>query len=129
MMKALLNFTLLGLCVLLVSCSSGLKPLSSTPPAKKLRVEEPFKWGNFLTIKLDMPAGEYTPKYEDEEGYFYEAPQKITGSDTFLPLLLDGGLYFEKGLSAPAKLYMIRNNYGIPTKLMIGDKAKITLIK
>ncbi len=76
-----------------------------------------------------MPAGDYIPKYEDNNGYFYEAPQKITGKDTFLPLLVDGGLYFEKGRTAPTKLYMIRNNYGVPTKLNIGDKAKITLIK
>lgn len=118
---------LLLLCAFLPACTS-ITPLKSKPPYSKITVNEPFKWGDgLLTIRLDMPAGDYTPRYEDEDGYYYEAPQKITGRDTFMPLLLDGGLYLEREKTRPERLYIIRSPYGIPAQVGIGDRAKVTL--
>lgn len=74
-----------------------------------------------------MPAGTYTPLYEDDDGYFYQAPQKVTGSDTGMPLLIDGGLYFERDRHRPEKIYIIRGPYGVPTKVGIGNRADLTL--
>lgn len=131
-MKRSTIIKLLALAIfgLLASCASPIRPLASKPPAAKIRVNKPFDWGDgVIMIKVNMPAGDYLPKFEDDDGYYYEAPQKITGRDSFWPIMMDGGLYLEKSLTKPEKFYIIRNNYGIPAKLNIGDRADMTLIK
>lgn len=119
---------LLGLlCALLPACTS-ITPLQSKPPYSKISVNRPFTWGDgFLTIRVNMPAGTYTPLYEDQEGYYYQAPQKLTGRDTGMSLLIDGGLYLERGHAKPQKIYIIRNSYGVPAKVGIGDRADVTM--
>jgi len=85
------------------SCAS-ISPVTSKPPYGKIVVNRPFTWGDgVLTIKVNMPAGTYLPQFEDKEGYFYQAPQKITGRDTFYPLLVDGGLYLKRGPTNPIR--------------------------
>jgi hypothetical protein len=115
--------------VLLASCATPIKPISSTPPAAKLRVNKPFSCGDgVIIIKSDMPAGIYTPKYEDDKGYYYDAPQKITGWDSFWATMSEGGLYMEKESHYPEQIYIIRN-YGIPAKLKIKQQTDISVIK
>lgn len=105
-------------------------PLASTPPYRKIVVNRPFSWGDgILTIRVNMPAGTYTPLYEDKDGYYYQAPQKVTGRDAFAPLLIDGGLYLERGLPRPQQIYIIRNNIGTPARISVGDRADLTLLK
>lgn len=120
---------LLIIASLSVGCAS-ISPIKSKPPYSKIVVNEPFSWGDgVLTLKVNMPAGTYTPAFEDNEGYFYQAPQKITGRDTFYPLIMDGGLYLKRGLTKPDMLYFIRSQTGIPGKVNIGDRANVTMIK
>ncbi|HEV3147353.1 MAG TPA: hypothetical protein VGZ24_01770 [Chthoniobacterales bacterium] len=119
----------LAIALFFTSCSS-ITPISSKPPYSKIVVNHPFSWGDgVLTIKVNMPAGTYLPKFEDKEVYFYEAPQKITGRDTFLPLLVDGGLYLKRGLNKPDTIYIIRSQTGSPGKVGIGDRAAVTMVK
>jgi hypothetical protein len=93
-------------------------------------VNKPFSWGDgVVTIKLNMPAGAYLPKFEDKDGYFYEAPQKVTGRDTFFPLLIDGGLYLKRGLNKPDTIYFIKGEISSPGKVGIGDRASVTMVK
>ena len=114
-------------CALLTGCAS-ITPLTSKPPYSTITVNRPFSWGDgILTIRVNMPAGTYTPLYEDEGGYYYQAPQKATGRDTGMPLLLDGGLYLERNHDRPEKIYIIRNNLGVPTKVNIGNRADVTM--
>ena len=126
-----LKFVLLALAVatLLPACAS-ISPIKSKAPYSKIVVNRPFTWGDgVLTIKVDMPAGVYIPQFEDADGYFYQAPQKITGRDSFWPLLVDGGLYLKKGSAKPDTIYIIRNEYGIPAKVRVGDRADVTMVK
>lgn len=103
-------------------------PLKSKPPYSKISLNKPLSWGDgWLVIHLDMPAGTYTPLYEDERGYYYQAPQKITGRDSGMPLLLDGGLYLERTESKPKKIYFLRGQSGIPGKVGVGDRAEVTM--
>jgi len=119
---------LILLCAFLPACAS-ITPLKSKPPYRKICVNRPFSWGDgiILTCRVDMPTGAYTPLYEDEGGYYYQAPQKITGRDSWMPLLLDGGLYLERNERKPKKIYIIRSDTGVPSKVSIGDRADVTM--
>ncbi len=120
---------LLTIALFLTSCAS-ISPLSSRAPYSKIVVNHPFSWGDgVLTIKVNMPAGTYLPQFEDKEGYFYQAPQKVTGRDTFFPLLVDGGLYLKRGLTKPDTIYIIRSQTGSPAKVGIGNRADVTMVK
>ena len=120
---------LFAIALLFASCAS-INPISSRPPYSKIVVNKPFTWGDgVITIKVNMPAGTYLPKFEDKEGYFYEAPQKVTGRDTFFPLLVDGGLYLKKGMTKPDTIYVIRGQTNTPAKVGIGNRAEVTMVK
>jgi hypothetical protein len=120
---------LLAMVALFSGCAS-ISPISSKPPYRKIIVNHPFSWGDgVLTIKVNMPAGTYLPQFEDKDGYFYQAPQKVTGRDTFLPLLVDGGLYLKRGLTKPDTIYIIRAQTGSPGKMGIGNRADVTMVK
>src|SRR5206468_5463549 len=120
---------LLAIALLFAGCAS-ITPITSRAPYSKIVVNKPFTWGDgVLTIKINMPAGTYLPKFEDKEGYFYEAPQKVTGRDTFFPLLMDGGLYLKKGLNKPDTLYFIKGQTNSPGKVGIGNRAEVTMVK
>ncbi|MBV6500520.1 MAG: hypothetical protein CJBNEKGG_03001 [Prosthecobacter sp.] len=126
-MKAVRLFLTLLIALLVASCSS-IRPLSSKPPYSSIKVNKPFTWGDgVILIKVEMPSGEYKPLYEDDKGYYYQAPQKITGRDSFWPLLMDGGLFLKRNLAKPDQIYIIRNQYGIPTRINIGDRADVSL--
>ena len=121
--------SLLAIALVFTSCAS-ISPVSSHPPYSKIVVNHPFSWGDgVLTIKVNMPAGIYLPQFEDKEGYFYQAPQKITGRDTFFPLLVDGGLYLKRGTTKPDTIYIIRGPSGIPAKVNVGTRADVTMVK
>ena len=120
---------LLAIALLFAGCAS-ITPITSRAPYSKIVVNKPFTWGDgVLTIKINMPAGTYLPKFEDKEGYFYVAPQKVTGRDTFFPLLMDGGLYLKKGLNKPDTLYFIKGQTNSPGKVGIGNRAEVTMVK
>lgn len=118
--------TLALLCACFSACSS-ITRVKSKPPYSSITVNRPFSWsdGAFGT-RADMPAGTYTPRYEDKEGYYYQAPEKITGRDGWVPLLLDGGLYFERDLSSPEKIYLTRGD-AKPAKASLRERPDLTL--
>jgi len=120
---------LLAVGLSFTGCAS-INPISSRAPYSKIIVKHPFSWGDgVLTVKVNMPAGTYLPKFEDKEGYFYEAPQKVTGRDTFFPLLVDGGLYLKRGMTKPDTIYFIRGQTNSPAKVGIGNRADVTMVK
>lgn len=120
---------LLALAPVFAGCAS-INPITSKPPYSKIIVNKPFSWGDgVVTIKVNMPAGTYLPKFEDKEGYFFEAPQKVTGRDTFFPLLVDGGLYLKRGLNKPDTIYIIKGQTSVPAKVGIGDRASVTMVR
>jgi hypothetical protein len=56
-----------------------------------------------------FPAGKYRPVYEDERGYYYEAPHKVIVGDVAV-YAFDGGVYVLRGKTAPTHWYLIRPN-------------------
>lgn len=123
-----LPFLLLALLGLLLSACTSITPLKTKPPYSKIAVNRPFSWGDgIFTIRVDMPPGTYAPLYEDQDGYYYQAPQKVTGRDSWMPLLVDGGLYVDRERKRPEEIYVIRGPYGVPAKLDIGKRADVTL--
>jgi hypothetical protein len=126
-MSHCIRLSVLIAAMLLVGCAS-ITPLKSKPPYSKITVNKPFKWGDgIFLIRLDYPTGTYLPLYEDDDGYYYQAPQKITGRDSWMPLLIDGGLFLERGKQRPDHVYFIRSNLGVPGKVKIGDRADVTM--
>ncbi len=126
-MHKLHTLLLLAAIALLSGCTS-LTPLVSKPPYSKITVNRPFSWGDgILTIKLNMPTGDYSPLFEDKGGYFYQAPQKLTGRDAWMPLMLDGGLYLERNVTRPEMIYFVQAQQGVPGKINIGNRADVTL--
>jgi hypothetical protein len=126
-MNTLRLLTALSVSLLCISCAS-IKPLTSKPPYSKITVNKPFTWGDgIFLIRMELPAGDYAPLYEDNKGYYYQAPQKITGRDGFFPLLMDGGLYLKRNVVKPDQIYFIRNQLGIPGRVKIGNRADVTL--
>jgi hypothetical protein len=56
-----------------------------------------------------FPAGKYRVMYEDDHGYYYEAPGKVLVDDVGV-YGFDGGVYVERGKEAPTHWYIIRPN-------------------
>jgi hypothetical protein len=127
--KTPFNFLWAFVVLLAATGCASIHPVKSAPPAKSVTVLEPFEWGDgILTVFYEFPAGEYTPMYEDEGGYFYQAPRKVTGRDTFFALMKDGGLYWSKKKNKPDEVYVLSDR-GIPTTVGIGDRAKLKINK
>ena len=116
---------LLAVCILCSACQS-ISPLKSTPPYKDIVVNRPFSVGN-IAFMINLPAGVYTPQLEDEDGYYYAAPQKLAGHDAFKPLIVDGGIYLERDEVRPQKIYYIEGDQGTPVKPTIWDQPDLTL--
>ena len=110
-----MRITLIALSLfslLLVGCSN-LRPLSSKPPVSAIILKSPAKFTGFL-YTATFPAGEYRPLYEDDGGFYYQAPAKIIQRD-ILSTLLDGGLYVDRSTNEPTQWYIINPQNGIPT--------------
>lgn len=121
----IMSFALLSACA-----TSQLRPVADNAPYSKMEVVSPFSWGadNIFLITINYPKGVYLPAFEDEKGFYYQAPQKLTGSDSGMGILLDGGLYIEKGKSQPEKIYFIRSALGIPAISKMEKTEDIKLI-
>ncbi|MEM9445340.1 MAG: hypothetical protein AAGA18_08290 [Verrucomicrobiota bacterium] len=119
---------LLSASLIMVGCAT-VQGLTSTPPYKSITVHEPFKWGDgVLTVKVQLPAGKYVATYEDSNGYYYQAPNKIAVRDSFYSRLTEGGLFLRNGTKTPKEAYFL-NQYDVPVRVDIGDRAKITMNK
>jgi hypothetical protein len=99
--------------LLLSSCAATLtpNPISSKPPAKAVVADSEFSVGDGLIIKKFIyPAGTYRPVYEDSKAHYFAPPgEQIRVKDTGMELGSQGGIYWEKGLSTPSKVYFTGN--------------------
>jgi hypothetical protein len=95
---------------MLTGCAS-MRVLTSTPPVKAFVLEKPAEFTFGLGTKLTLPAGEYKPVMEDNNGYYYQAPTKIVARDIF-SYVADGGVYLRRDESTPSHWYAIdQQNY------------------
>jgi|SRR5665647_764467 len=102
-----------GLVSLLITGCTSLRPLSSKPPESAIVLKSPAKFPGFL-YTVTFPAGEYRPLYEDDGGYYYQAPAKVIGHD-IISYMFDGGLYVERAANEPTQWYIIDPQNGQKT--------------
>lgn len=63
--------------------------------------------------KFIYPSGTYRPVHEDSKAHYFAPPgEQIRVSDTGMNLGTQGGIYWEKGLIKPVKVYFT-GNFGI----------------
>jgi hypothetical protein len=124
--KKAMPILFIGIAAILGGCAT-VQLLQSKPPYSSITVHEPIIWGDaVLTKKFQYPVGKYLPKFEDENGYYYAAPDKVVTRDTFFSSLNEGGLFLGKGEASPTHVYIL-SNQGVPNRVGIGDRAKLTL--
>lgn len=104
----------------LASCSSP-KPITSTPPAKGLKVQE-FSFGDGIILKkYTYPTGDYRPEMEDSGGYYYYPNgRQIRVTDTGIKYGTQGGIYWKKSLDKPQHIFF-NPLVGPPNKLSKKD--------
>ena len=116
-MKASIGIILTAIALALLSGCASMRVLSSTPPVKGFVLEKPAEFTFGLGSKISLPAGEYKPVMEDNDGYYYQAPSKLVARDIF-SYVADGGLYLHRGETMPSKWYAIdQQNYTKTGKL------------
>ena len=114
----------------MVSCSS-LRPLSPSRMLDKYEAKDVFVVvpDSFAFIPglvtHTLPAGTYTPVFEDDEGIYFQCPSKILIGDIFGPTLHDGGLFFKGGISTEVYDYVIVNHRHTKWKMPSDFKFKI----
>ena len=105
-----LTIALLGIWVLTCGCAgrkSAMRPISSDAPAS-IELTAPAMITD-QGATTTFPPGIYKPAFEDERGYFYEAPKKVLMDDVAV-YAFDGGVYVMRGETAPTRWYVIRPN-------------------
>jgi len=63
----------------------------------------------FFASKDSFPVGKYTPAYEDDHGFYFEASRKVLVDD-IATYAFDGGVIVERGQTEPTHWYIIRPN-------------------
>ena len=96
----------LGLASLLITGCTSLQPISTKPPESAIVLKSTAKFSGFL-CSFEFPAGEYHPLYEDDGGYYFQAPSKVISKKLLGDFMLDGGLYVVRNSSEPTKWYVI----------------------
>lgn len=99
--------------IILAGCNSfnhgaGFRAIASTPPIKAIELEAPASVSD-QGATTTFPVGKYKPAYEDDHGYYFEAPRKVL-IDDIATYAFDGGVYVERGQTAPTHWYVIRPN-------------------
>ena len=106
----LTTLLLTGSALVLSACASrqsAMRPISSEPPASIELKAPAIVSDQGATTKF--PPGKYKPAFEDERGYYYEAPKKVLVDDVAV-YAFDGGVYIVRGETAPSRWYVIRPN-------------------
>jgi hypothetical protein len=98
------SFLAAVLAVVALTACSSLRPITSDPPASAVLLFAPFSIEQFS--KATFPSGEYRALYEDDGGYYYQAPTKIVANALF-SYLYDGGLYVKRGATEPTDWFVI----------------------
>jgi hypothetical protein len=86
-----------------------MRPIASAPPTPDMIVMAPFTV-NIVLENAAFPAGRYFPLYEDNGGYYYQAPTKIVERGIFLNHICDGGLYVKRGTDRAKQWYVIEDS-------------------
>ena len=87
---------------------STFRAIKSEPPAAAIELVAPAivsEEGATTTF----PVGKYKPAYEDDGGYYFEAPRKVLVDDV-ATYAFNGGVYVARGETAPSRWYLIRPN-------------------
>lgn len=89
-------------------------PIFTKPPAKSVSASSDFSVGDGIIMKKFIyPGGVYQPVYEDSKAHYYAPPgEQIRVKDTGMNLGTQGGIYWEKGMESPRKVYFT-GNFGI----------------
>jgi hypothetical protein len=58
-----------------------------------------------------FPSGKYRAAFEDDHGYYFEAPSKIFVDDVAV-YAYEGGVYMEKGKTVPTQWYIVKPTSG-----------------
>jgi hypothetical protein len=103
----------LAVALLISGCSSlhkqsSFRAVTSHPPLSAIELTKPAtvtEEGATTTF----PAGKYRAMYEDDGGYYFEAPSKVIVDDVGV-YGFDGGVYIQRGKTAPTGWYVIRPN-------------------
>lgn len=101
------NLMIVLMALVLAGCAS-LRPLESKPPASAIVLKSPVTVRELFSKEI-FPAGEYRPLYEDDHGFYFQAPAKIVAND-IISYMYDGGLYVQRGDNAPTKWYIVFQN-------------------
>src|SRR5437764_14485095 len=96
-----------------VGCSSlhrgsTFRAISSKRPGSAIELTAPASISD-EGATTTFPAGKYKPMYEDESGYYFEAPRKVIVDDIGV-YGFDGGVYVLRGQTVPSHWYVIRPN-------------------
>jgi len=99
--------------MLLAGCNSfnhgsGFRAIASTPPIKAIELTVPASVSD-QGATTTFPVGKYKPAYEDDHGFYFEAPRKVLVDD-IATYAFDGGVYVERGQTEPTHWYIIRPN-------------------
>jgi hypothetical protein len=125
-MKSTCLLSILLLSLLLNSCRN-IRSLNSKPPHPSIRVSKPFV-SYQIWDRVEFPAGEYKPIYEDRWGYYYQAPRKLAANRLFYtPLLLDGGFYVYRAHRKEDVDAYTLSPEGRPYTFTVGNKPEISL--
>lgn len=87
---------------------SSFKALTSEPSLAAIELLKPAMVTD-QGATTTFPPGKYKPVYEDEHGFYFEAPRKVLVDDVGV-YGFDGGVYIERGKSTPSQWYVIRPN-------------------
>jgi hypothetical protein len=99
--------------LLATSCNSlhrgsSFRAIASEPPVSAIELIKPASVSD-MGATTTFPAGKYRPVYEDEHGYYFEAPSKVIVDDIGV-YGFDGGVFIVRGKTAPTEWYLIRPN-------------------
>ena len=99
--------------MLLAGCNSihhgsSFRAIESKPPIKAIELTVPASVSD-QGATTTFPVGKYKPAYEDDHGFYFEAPRKVLVDD-IATYAFDGGVYVERGQTEPTHWYIIRPN-------------------
>ena len=106
------SIIIVSLLAMFVAGCASYRPIASKPPESMIVVKSPFKvtvslLGDYITF----PGGEYHPLYEDDNGYYFQAPARVILISVGIPMENDdAGLFVKRGSKEPTKWYLIDKN-------------------
>ncbi|HEY3899343.1 MAG TPA: hypothetical protein VGM54_12050 [Chthoniobacter sp.] len=102
------TFLFVGLLGMAMLGCATMRPLSSKPPKPRIILPAPVSAHDGLA-KVNLPAGEYHPLYEDARFFYYQAPSKLVVNG-FFSKMFDGGVYVKRNGTALRGWYYVRDD-------------------